>query len=321
MEYFKATLAKFMNAPPVDSSAISEPNKKHLLNVHRPIPRISYASSSTACTDPRANSTLSSSSSSEDIVKIQKIALSLCSALCILRKEGIIHADIKPENIFINWKDSLSASFRHSLDPEFCSLQNLPDNFEVRLGTSLYLYLMLNNSFLLCNTLFVFLINNEGDFGNALQVSEVSEYFESFEIQTLVYRAPEVLLGVPFNQQIDMFSLGLVLLELWTAQPFFVARSREELYASLCRQLTPPPRQHFSYGKFFDTLESSYVGGRTTRTFSVSEHVKAVKRAMSKNRGDCTPQLVHFIALLLHPDPIERLSPFEALKVAILLKI
>ena len=147
MEYFKATLAKFMNASPIDSSAVIGPNKIHLLNVHRPTPRISYASNSTVSSDPRINSTPPSLSFGEDIVKIQKIALSLCSALCILRKEGIIHADIKPENIFINWDDSSSSSFRHSVDmsSEICSLHNLPDHFEVRLGTYLNICLMLNN--------------------------------------------------------------------------------------------------------------------------------------------------------------------------------
>ena len=157
-----------------------------------------------------------------------------------------------------------------------------------------------------------------GDFGNAVHVTALSEYFETFDIQTLVYRAPEVLLGLPFNQQIDMYSLGLVLLELWTGQPFFTSCTRQEHYSALCKQLTPPPRVYFSCGKFFDDLEKSHASAvRPTvvsqGTFSITDHVKAVKRAMSKTRGDCTPQLVNFIARMLHPEPAERLSPFEAL--------
>ena len=46
-----------------------------------------------------------------------------------------------------------------------------------------------------------------GDFGNSIQITEVSDYYEAFDIQTLAYRAPEVLMGLPFGHQIDMFSV------------------------------------------------------------------------------------------------------------------
>jgi hypothetical protein len=48
------------------------------------------------------------------------------------------------------------------------SVNNLPENFDIRLG----------------------------DFGNSIHMSEVCKYYEEFDIQTLSYRAPEVLLGI-----------------------------------------------------------------------------------------------------------------------------
>ena len=51
------------------------------------------------------------------------------------------------------------------------------------------------------------------DFGNAIRPSEAVRYYDDFEIQSLGYRAPEVLAGVPFGYAIDMFSLGVVLVE------------------------------------------------------------------------------------------------------------
>jgi serine/threonine protein kinase len=39
-------------------------------------------------------------------------------------------------------------------------------------------------------------------------------YHDDFEVQSLCYRAPEVLLGRPFGAPIDMWSLGCVLAEL-----------------------------------------------------------------------------------------------------------
>ena len=47
------------------------------------------------------------------------------------------------------------------------------------------------------------------DFGNAFDISNASLYYDDFNLQTLFYRAPEVLLGLPpLDYAIDMWSLG-----------------------------------------------------------------------------------------------------------------
>ena len=124
-------------------------------------------------------------------------------------------------------------------------------------------------------------------------------------------------MGIPFGPQIDIWSVGLVLLELWTGQPFFVVQSREELYLSLCQKLSPPPRLRFACGKYTEHLESCSVKSSVKPlNFSLPDHIKLVKRILSK--APCTnapPDLVHFISLMLHPDPNERLTATEALQV------
>jgi dual specificity tyrosine-phosphorylation-regulated kinase 1 len=40
-------------------------------------------------------------------------------------------------------------------------------------------------------------------------------------IQSRFYRSPEVLLGLPYSQKIDMWSLGCVLVEMHTGEPLF----------------------------------------------------------------------------------------------------
>jgi serine/threonine protein kinase len=35
-------------------------------------------------------------------------------------------------------------------------------------------------------------------------------------VQSRSYRAPEVILGMPYDQRIDIWSLGCILAELWT---------------------------------------------------------------------------------------------------------
>lgn len=53
------------------------------------------------------------------------------------------------------------------------------------------------------------------DFGNAIQMSDLTLYFDEFQIQSQGYRAPEVLLGDPTtNEKLDVWSVGVILLEL-----------------------------------------------------------------------------------------------------------
>lgn len=40
-------------------------------------------------------------------------------------------------------------------------------------------------------------------------------------IQSRFYRSPEVLLGIPYNMAIDMWSLGCILVEMHTGEPLF----------------------------------------------------------------------------------------------------
>lgn len=40
-------------------------------------------------------------------------------------------------------------------------------------------------------------------------------------IQSRFYRSPEVLLGMPYDLAIDMWSLGCILVEMHTGEPLF----------------------------------------------------------------------------------------------------
>lgn len=52
------------------------------------------------------------------------------------------------------------------------------------------------------------------DFGNATNKKDLKEYADNFELQSLGYRAPEVLMGDrTFSEKIDIWSVGVVLLE------------------------------------------------------------------------------------------------------------
>lgn len=49
-------------------------------------------------------------------------------------------------------------------------------------------------------------------------------------IQSRFYRSPEVLLGMPYDLAIDMWSLGCILVEMHTGEPLFSGANEVNYY-------------------------------------------------------------------------------------------
>lgn len=62
-------------------------------------------------------------------------------------------------------------------------------------------------------------------------------------IQSRFYRAPEVILGLPYHCAIDVWSLGCILAELHTGYPLFPGENEKEQLACVMEILGPPPRR------------------------------------------------------------------------------
>lgn len=105
---------------------------------------------------------------------IRPITQQVLTALLKLKNLGLIHADLKPENIML-------------VDPV---------RFPYRVKVI--------------------------DFGSA---SHVSKAVCSTYLQSRYYRAPEILLGLPFCEAIDMWSLGCVIAELFLGWPLYPGSS------------------------------------------------------------------------------------------------
>jgi serine/threonine protein kinase len=88
------------------------------------------------------------------------------------------------------------------------------------------------------------------DFGNAVHVKDANIYYDTFEVQSLFYRAPEVVIGLEFNTAIDMWSVGCILAEMLLGTPLFSCRNNAELLESMMDVLGPPPLS-YSKGKFY----------------------------------------------------------------------
>lgn len=122
------------------------------------------------------------------LAEVRQIAAHLCGALAFLHDLGLIHADIKPENVV-----------RSNAEAFVGSCASLP----------------------LCSSPIKLV-----DFGNCLTANELEAYngkhtSGGFDVQTVTYRAPEVAAGLLLCSAMDMWSLGCLLLECVSGKPLF----------------------------------------------------------------------------------------------------
>jgi homeodomain interacting protein kinase len=120
------------------------------------------------------------------------------TALLKLKQLGLIHADLKPENIML-------------LDP-------VRQPYRVKVI----------------------------DFGSA---SHVSKAVCNTYLQSRYYRAPEIILGLPFCEAIDMWSLGCVLAELFLGLPLFPGQNVHNQLVRMIKVLGRPCERLMTQGQ------------------------------------------------------------------------
>ena len=88
------------------------------------------------------------------------------------------------------------------------------------------------------------------DYGNAyLHHDQRCSY-----VQSRAYRAPEVVLGLPYSPKVDMWSLGCILMELFTGKLLYDNKSVQSLLAShiaLCGEFPEPMVQYGSLARHY----------------------------------------------------------------------
>ncbi|KAF3800995.1 Serine/threonine-protein kinase prp4 [Colletotrichum gloeosporioides] len=146
------------------------------------------------------------------------------------------------------------------------------------------------------------------------------------------YRAPEIILGMPYDYSIDMWSIGCTLYELYTGKILFAGDSNNQMLKAimeirgkitpkLCKrgQLAP---MHFDEQGNFVSMERDKVLGKTTaRVLPVVKPTRDLRTrlfAASAGMNDAeTRDLNHFVDLLEHCltlNPEKRIKPADALK-------
>ncbi|GAB1211788.1 hypothetical protein ATERTT37_000912 [Aspergillus terreus] len=147
------------------------------------------------------------------------------------------------------------------------------------------------------------------------------------------YRAPEIILGIPYDHAIDVWSIGCTLFELYTGKILFTGRNNNQMLRSImeCRGKYPPKLlrkgslTHLYFDdmlNFHSTEEDKITGRLVTRVLDFKKPTRDLKtRLMGKGARGMTDseakELTLFVDLLdrcLSLNPKKRCTPAEALK-------
>uniref|UniRef100_A0A8D2Q7Y5 Homeodomain interacting protein kinase 4 n=1 Tax=Varanus komodoensis TaxID=61221 RepID=A0A8D2Q7Y5_VARKO len=94
------------------------------------------------------------------------------------------------------------------------------------------------------------------DFGSASIFSEV-RYVKEPYIQSRFYRAPEILLGLPFCEKVDVWSLGCVMAELHLGWPLYPGNNEYDQIRYICETQGMPRPTLLNYMlKSLDQMET-----------------------------------------------------------------
>uniref|UniRef100_A0A674E876 non-specific serine/threonine protein kinase n=1 Tax=Salmo trutta TaxID=8032 RepID=A0A674E876_SALTR len=222
---------------------------------------------------------------------IRPVLQQVATALRKLKTMGLIHADLKPENIML-------------VDP-------VRQPYRVKVI----------------------------DFGSA---SHVSKAVCSTYLQSRYYRAPEIILGLPFCEAIDMWSLGCVIAELFLGWPLYPGAQEYDQIRYISQTQGLPGEHLLNVGtktaRFFCRVsDSPYSAWRLKSTdehetetgmkskearkyiFSCLDDIAHVNLVMNLEGSDLLAEKVdrrEFVGLLkrmLWIDAEKRIAPVEAL--------
>eukprot|EP00929_Paragymnodinium_shiwhaense_P088382 TRINITY_DN486_c0_g1_i1.p1 TRINITY_DN486_c0_g1~~TRINITY_DN486_c0_g1_i1.p1 ORF type:complete len:729 (-),score=246.05 TRINITY_DN486_c0_g1_i1:350-2536(-) len=162
------------------------------------------------------------------------------------------------------------------------------------------------------------------DFGSScFEDDHLSSY-----VQSRSYRAPEVMLGLPYDQKIDIWSLGCILAELWTGYVLFQNDSVQSLLARILGIVGEFPYHLMTRGRYVpqyftqDGQLYQEVDGPACQERGRRLHLLVPKKTSLRQRmrTDCE-EFLEFLEALLQLDPAKRPTAAEALNFPFLTKL
>ncbi|XP_050224470.1 uncharacterized protein LOC126674130 isoform X2 [Mercurialis annua] len=161
------------------------------------------------------------------------------------------------------------------------------------------------------------------DFGNAMLAgkNEITPYLVS-----RFYRAPEIILGLPYDHPVDMWSVGCCLYELYAGKVLFPGATNSDMLRLHMELKGPFPKkmlkkggfvdQHFDQDLNFNSIEEDPVTKKIIKRVLVNVKQKEIGSIIKISPGDDSSMLSAFKDLLdkiFVLDPEKRLTVHQAL--------
>ncbi|GAU93031.1 hypothetical protein RvY_05031 [Ramazzottius varieornatus] len=217
--------------------------------------------------------------------QLSEITQQTCLALAFLRKCGYSHTDIKTENIVfaeeVTYHDTIYLSDSSQTLVRELSCTNVK------------------------------LI----DFGSAID----DEEDHGTDISTRQYRAPEIMLVLDWNHQIDMWSLGCVLFEVYSGKVLFQAPTVKAQIVAMTRILGPIPKKMLSRvphdHKYFKNGEfrASDSYRQSPEYMDVMRTAKPLKEYFRNLESTDSKRFLDLLRKFLQYEPKKRITAADAL--------
>lgn len=144
-----------------------------------------------------------------------------------------------------------------------------------------------------------------------------------FYVQSRYYRAPEIVMGVPYDHAVDIWSLGCIIYELITGRPIFPAKDENELLEFFTITIGNLPEKMLTAGKNYKKFykkQTSIFGSvsheliRSKKTIlgsKLKERSEPIRSLLEK--FEVSEDIVDFIEKCLVYEPECRITPHDAL--------
>ena len=161
------------------------------------------------------------------------------------------------------------------------------------------------------------------DFGSSCFQYEITYSY----IQSRFYRAPEVILDLGYEYEIDIWSLGCLLCELYTGNPIFPGSNELEQINYIMEYLGPPPTlfvENSPKREFFFDVDNnkSYLQYIDNNNFDINNKKNLIKEYLNNKNNSINSDnnninqfenFIDFICQCLEWNPNDRLTPEEGL--------
>jgi len=148
------------------------------------------------------------------------------------------------------------------------------------------------------------------DYGSGCFVSEQVYTY----VQSRFYRAPEVILRLPYNEKVDIWSFGCILMELYTGEPLFPGNNEQEQLEYIMEVCGIPDKEMVQKSR-----KGDYYFDEEFSPFLIEEDQVGILRIPSsrtlEEASKCRDKLfLDFVKRCLELDPKKRWSASQALQ-------